>query len=216
MNQKSDINSLIAELDSFFGKKSPPKTKLEHITPQKPTVEYWIPVAVVLTCHSWQCSCGASEEGTPSIFVREKKGSSVRLRRIGKDNYSLLPHVLERLDPEQVDVCPYCFQESYEGSKQLRFSFEEEPAVFIRPKKKTQEERHDELLEKLAQMQSLEPGPSTDSAQMESYETSEEPYETPDPFLIDFINSCSDTKKLSDETTEQAFDLARRGLTNLL
>lgn len=214
----TSFNDLISELDSLFSRpKTLPKAGPERSAPQKPEPKpeprFWIPVAVVLTRHSWQCSCGCGEEGTPSLFVREQMGRATRLRRCGRDNYPQLPHVLEHLEPEQVDTCPYCFEETQGNERQLRFMFSEELDPFIKALEKTFSEEHAERIEAVSRM-----GLSLSPNQPEIYP------EPSEPFAFAFqINDRSSIytrtdalQHLDDETTRQAADLARRGLIDLL
>jgi hypothetical protein len=216
----SNFDSIIAELDAIFAPKPKATSRKPQAIEPRPEPQFWIPTAVVLTRHSWQCQCGASEEGTPSLFVREQKGRATRLRRCGRDNYPQLPHVLEHLEPEAIDTCPYCFTESTADDRQLRFPFEEDLAPFIQAVSKTFEELHTERLADAARgLAALKSGLSTDSLQPDLYEQ-------PEPFAIDFIigerhsihfTGCGPANRhLDDEATEQAVALARRGLIDLL
>lgn len=208
-------DELIAELDELFS--APPRKRDQSKkVPQEPLPEprFWIPVEVVLTRHSWQCQCGASEEGTPSLFVRERMGRATRLRRCGHDNYPNLPHRLETLEPEIIDTCPYCFQETTGDSSQLRFFFEEELDPFIAALAKTFSEEHEERVEAVEKF-----GLSLQGNQPEVYPPASE------PFAVEFmigkrhsIHYCSSDgqRQLDEETTAQAVDLANRKLIDIL
>jgi hypothetical protein len=129
----SDLDDLIREIDSFLGpatsRKRPPVTPRAEPLPE---IRYWVPEAVALVTHPWRCKCGATGEGTPALFVREKCGRQVRLVRCSRTNYSLLPRIELRLDAELLDACPACFSPADE-SRQLPLFASEEPAEFKRP-----------------------------------------------------------------------------------
>lgn len=109
-----DIKSLIKELDDFLS--SAPKQAV--VRREEISLGEWTPVQVVLATWTWKCRCGAEGPATPRLFVREKHGRKLRLRPIGRNNYALLPHIEEELDPELLCCCPSCFPAELAG-KQL-------------------------------------------------------------------------------------------------
>lgn len=133
---KSPADKAAAKQASTVVQKQPAPPRVHSPT-------YWEPIEVVMWSAAWHCcNCGASENGTPSIMLRERHRRSdfydrfiYRMVAISSPlQYAHLSRTVEVAEPSRIRSCPHCFDATLQSRQQLLPGIEPEPVVeYIKP-----------------------------------------------------------------------------------